>query len=46
MDISATEDEVPSWGPVCISRTILGFYGPILIVILILIFIGIIRILK
>ena len=46
MDISSTEDEVDSWRSVCVSRTILGFYGPILIVILILILIPIIRILK
>ena len=46
MDTSSIEDEVDSWRSTCISRTILGFYGPILIVILILIFIPIIRILK
>ena len=46
MDISSIEDEVDSWRSVCVSRTILGFYGPILITILILIFITITRILK
>ena len=46
MDISSGEDEVASWESVCISGTILGFYGPILIVILILILIPIMGILK
>ncbi len=46
MDTSSVEDEVASWVSVCISRTILGFYGPIFIVILVLIFISMIRILK
>ena len=45
MDIYSTEDEVDSWRSVCVSRTILGFYGPILIVILILILIPIMDIL-
>ena len=46
MDTSSIEEEVGSWHSVCFSRTILGFYGPILIVILILILIPIIDILK
>ena len=46
MDTSLTEKEVGSWRSVCFSRTILGFYGPILIVILILIFTPLIDILK
>lgn len=46
MDTSLTEKEVGSWRSVCFSRTILGFYGPILIVILILIFTPIIDLLK
>ena len=46
MDTSSIENEVDSWGAVCVSRTILGFYVPILIVVLILIFIPISRILK
>ena len=46
MDTSSTENEVASWRSICVSRTILGFYGPILIVILILIIIPIIPILK
>ena len=41
MDTSSMENEVGSWGSVCFSRTILGFYGPILITILILVFITI-----
>ncbi len=46
MDTSSIEKEIGSWRSVCFSRTILGFYGPILITILILIFITIPRILK
>ena len=46
MDISSTESKVASWRLICVSRTILGFYGPILIVILILILAAIVRILK
>ena len=46
MNTSSIKDEVDSWGSTCVSGTILGFYGPILIVILILIFIPIICILK
>jgi hypothetical protein len=46
MDISSTEDEVDNWRSVCVSPTIIGFYGPILTVILILILIATIRILK
>ena len=46
MDTSSIEKEIGSWRSVCFSRTILGFYGPILITILILIFITITRILK
>ena len=46
MDTFSIESEVDSWGSVCVSRTILGFYVPILIVVLILISIPISRILK
>ncbi|MCE2416332.1 hypothetical protein J4G07_20305 [Candidatus Poribacteria bacterium] len=46
MDTSSIEKEVGSWRSICVSRTILGFYGPILIVILILILIPIVDILK
>ncbi len=46
MDTSSIEKEIGSWRSVCFSRTILGFYGPILITLLILIFITIPRILK
>ena len=46
MDTFSIESEVDSWGSVCVSRTILGFYVPILIVVLILISLPISRILK
>lgn len=46
MDTSSVKNEVDSWRSTCVSGTILGFYGPILIVILILILVAIIRILK
>lgn len=46
MDTSSIEKEIGSWQSICFSRTILGFYGPILITLLILTFITIPRILK
>ena len=41
MDTSSIEDEVVNWRSICVSRTILGFYGPILIITLTLILITI-----